>query len=52
MSGGEGIEWRMGGTLVRPNFPLVMGIINTTPDSFHAASRHAHVDAADRKAHV
>lgn len=46
MSGGEGIEWRMGGTLVRPNFPLVMGIINTTPDSFHAASRHAHVDAA------
>ncbi|MGV9014086.1 MAG: dihydropteroate synthase [Flavobacteriales bacterium] len=37
----EGIQWRMGNTLVRPQFPLVMGIINATPDSFHVASRHA-----------
>lgn len=31
---------------MRPRLPSVMGIINSTPDSFHAASRHASVDAA------
>jgi dihydropteroate synthase len=40
----------MGGQLVRPAFPLVMGILNATPDSFHAASRATTVDDALRTA--
>jgi dihydropteroate synthase len=31
-------------------FPLVMGILNTTPDSFFAESRATHVDQALRLA--
>ena len=50
MGGREGIVWRMGTALVEPRFPLVMGVINTTPDSFHAASRHGSVEAALRTA--
>ena len=46
MGGREDIQWRMGSTLVRPEFPLVMGIINTTPDSFHTASRHVDLNDA------
>jgi len=33
------ITWRIKDRLVEPRFPLVMGILNATPDSFHAASR-------------
>ncbi|MBK7382793.1 MAG: dihydropteroate synthase [Flavobacteriales bacterium] len=41
---GEGISsgsatWRIKDRLVDVRFPLVMGILNATPDSFHAASR-------------
>ncbi len=51
---GEGIRsstitWRVKDRLVQPRFPLVMGIINATPDSFHAPSR-ATVDEALRTA--
>lgn len=38
-------SWRIKDKLLSPSFPMVMGIINTTPDSFHAASR-ADVDRA------
>ena len=46
MNGPEGITWRLGDRLYPPRFPLVMGIINATPDSFHAASRATSVDDA------
>ncbi|MEO8067569.1 MAG: dihydropteroate synthase [Flavobacteriales bacterium] len=42
----QAITWRMKDRLVQPRFPLVMGIINTTPDSFLAASRATNVDEA------
>ncbi len=35
----ERISWRIGGRLIEPRFPMVMGILNVTPDSFLAASR-------------
>ncbi len=35
----SGPTWRLHERLVRPRFPLVMGILNATPDSFHAQSR-------------
>lgn len=38
--------WRVKDRLLAPRFPLVMGIVNTTPDSFHGASRATTVDAA------
>lgn len=52
---GEGIPskavtWRVKDRLVTPQFPCVMGIINATPDSFHAASRVNDIDAALRTA--
>jgi dihydropteroate synthase len=31
--------WRIAGRLHQPVFPLVMGILNATPDSFHGPSR-------------
>lgn len=31
--------WTIGSRLITPEFPMVMGIINVTPDSFHAGSR-------------
>jgi len=37
--------WRLKDHLVQPTFPLVMGILNATPDSFHNASR-VDVDAS------
>ena len=40
------ITWRLRDRLFQPRFPLVMGIINATPDSFHAASRANSVDDA------
>lgn len=45
----SGPLWRMKDRLVRPRFPLVMGILNATPDSFHSASR-VDVDHALRAA--
>lgn len=43
------VNWRIKDRLVGPRFPLVMGILNATPDSFHAPSRVA-VDEALRTA--
>lgn len=40
------ITWRLRDRLFTPRFPLVMGIINATPDSFHAPSRATSVDDA------
>ncbi len=40
------ITWRLRDRLFQPRFPLVMGIINATPDSFHGASRATSVDDA------
>ncbi len=37
--------WRIKGSLFTPDYPMVMGILNSTPDSFHASSR-VDVDAA------
>ena len=34
-----GVTWRVKDRLVTPHFPMVMGILNATPDSFHAPSR-------------
>lgn len=42
----QATAWRMKDRLVRPRFPVVMGIINATPDSFLAGSRATSVDAA------
>ncbi|MBK7481806.1 MAG: dihydropteroate synthase [Flavobacteriales bacterium] len=47
----ETLSWRIKGELVRPTFPLVMGILNATPDSFHAPSRvdeHSILRTAER----
>src|SRR4051812_45512182 len=38
------------GRLLVANRPLVMGIINVTPDSFYAGSRHEQSDAVLRQA--
>jgi dihydropteroate synthase len=48
MNGGEDIVWCLRDRWVRPRFPLVMGILNATPDSFFGASRHTLVDDALR----
>ncbi|MBS1569535.1 MAG: dihydropteroate synthase [Bacteroidetes bacterium] len=49
-NGGEDIVWCLRGRLVRFAPPVVMGVLNLTPDSFHAASRQASVDEALRTA--
>ena len=47
--------WRVGGRLLGGGLegegarPLLMGILNVTPDSFHDGGRHASVDAALRR---
>jgi dihydropteroate synthase len=46
MNASDGTTWRLGDRLYTPRFPLVMGIINATTDSFHPASRAASVDDA------
>ncbi|MFT3885927.1 MAG: dihydropteroate synthase [Flavobacteriales bacterium] len=46
MNGGEDTLWRVRDRLVRPQFPLVMGVLNATPDSFFAQSRAATVEEA------
>ncbi len=38
-NGNTGASWRIGDRLFHPRFPMVMGILNATPDSFHAGSR-------------
>ena len=38
-SGTNVARWRLRDRLVEVRFPLVMGILNATPDSFHAGSR-------------
>lgn len=42
-------SWRLKDRLYEPRFPMVMGILNATPDSFHAGSR-VDVDGALRLA--
>ncbi len=39
-------SWRLRDRLLAPRFPLVMGILNATPDSFYLASRANSVDEA------
>lgn len=39
MEGAEDIRWNLRGRLVALRAPMVMGILNTTPDSFFPASR-------------
>lgn len=41
--------WRLRDRLFTPHFPLVMGIINVTPDSFHAQGR---IDSVDDALHM
>lgn len=41
---------RVGGRLLSLQKPLVMGILNVTPDSFHAQSRHENTQSLLRKA--
>jgi len=41
--------WRVRGSLLGGNRPLLMGILNLTPDSFHDGGKHATVDAALRR---
>ena len=42
--------WRAGGLVLGGDGPLLMGILNVTPDSFFDGGRHAGVDAALRHA--
>lgn len=42
--------WRAGGLMLGGDGPLLMGILNVTPDSFFDGGRHAGVDAALRHA--
>lgn len=44
------LTWRLKDRLIEPRFPMVMGIVNATPDSFHDASRAASMDEALRLA--
>jgi dihydropteroate synthase len=46
----NGITWRLKDRLYEPRFPLVMGILNATPDSFFGESRVISTDDALRKA--
>lgn len=48
--GGEDIMWGLHGRLGKLHVPAVMGILNLTPDSFHAGSRLASPDDAIRTA--
>lgn len=50
MNGGENRSWCLRDSLITPRFPLVMGIINATPDSFHPDSRATSTDDALRAA--
>ena len=48
--GGEDIAWCVRGRMVFLRSPVVMGVLNLTPDSFHAASRVRTLDEALRRA--
>lgn len=50
ITGGEDIVWRIRDRLVRLRPPLVMGILNRTPDSFVGSTRLHSVDQALRSA--
>lgn len=39
ITGSEDIAWGLHGRLIKVHAPAVMGILNLTPDSFHAGSR-------------
>lgn len=49
-AGGEDTVWCLRDRWLRPRFPLVMGVLNATPDSFFGASRQATVAEALRTA--
>jgi len=40
------LEWRTARSTLRLDRPVVVGIVNVTPDSFHDGGRHASVEAA------
>lgn len=42
--------WRAGDRVLGGDRPLIMGILNVTPDSFHDGGRHATIDRALRHA--
>ncbi|MEO6095554.1 MAG: dihydropteroate synthase [Fibrobacteria bacterium] len=42
--------WRCGDRVLGGDRPLIMGILNVTPDSFHDGGKHASVDEAVRHA--
>lgn len=44
------LQWRTAQGMVHLDRPVVVGIINVTPDSFHDGGRHATTDAAVRHA--
>ena len=46
MSGAEDIRWNLQGRLIHLRTPIVMGVLNPTPDSFFAGSRAQTADAA------
>ncbi|MGI9298169.1 MAG: dihydropteroate synthase, partial [Gammaproteobacteria bacterium] len=46
MSENEKRQWRCGGFVFALNRPLVMGIVNVTPDSFSDGGRFAAADSA------
>jgi dihydropteroate synthase len=46
------LEWRTARGVVRLDRPVVVGILNVTPDSFWDGGRHSEVDAALRHAAV
>lgn len=46
------LQWRIAGSMVRLDRPVVAGILNVTPDSFWDGGRHAGVEAAVRHAAV
>ena len=48
MTGGEDIVWRIRDRLVTVRKPMVMGILNATPDSFFADSRTSIGDALQK----
>jgi dihydropteroate synthase len=45
------LEWRVARGCVRLDRPVVVGILNVTPDSFYDGGRHAGVEAAVEQAH-
>jgi dihydropteroate synthase len=49
MKGAEDIRWNLRGRLVPVRFPMIMGILNATPDSFFTSSRST-VDGAVERA--